>query len=141
MESDSSFDRYARMVCRSLHVPVALVSLVEADRQVFAGARGLPVPLDVERQTPLSHSFCKHVVAAQAPFVVTDAREHEQVRLNPAVDELAVIAYAGWPITDHTGTIVGSLCAIDHEPRAWSDADLEMLEDLAAACSTELSER
>ena len=139
--ADPSFDRYARMVRRALSVPVALVSLVEGDRQVFPGASGLPPEIDAERQTPLSHSFCQHVVADQAPLVVADTRGHDRVRDNPAVRDLDVIAYAGWPITDHRGTIVGSLCAIDHEPRAWTDDEVEMLADLAAACSTELSER
>ena len=141
VSADPSFDRYARMVCRALGVPVALVSLIEEGRQVFPGACGLPPEVDAERQTPLSHSLCQHVVADQRPLVVSDAREHDRVRDNLAVRDLAVVAYAGWPITDHTGTIVGSLCAIDHEPRAWTSGDLEMLEDLAAACSTELSER
>lgn len=141
VSADPSFDRYARLVCRSLGVPVGLVSLVEDQRQVFPGACGLPPEVEAARQTPLSHSFCQHVVADQAPLVVTDARQHPRVRDNLAVRDLAVVAYAGWPITDHTGTIVGSLCAIDHEPRTWTEGDLEMLEDLAAACSTELSER
>jgi serine phosphatase RsbU (regulator of sigma subunit) len=138
---DPSFDRYARMVSRALGTPVALVSLVEADRQVFPGARGLPPEVDRVRETPLSHSFCQHVVADGAPLVITDARQDERLRDNLAIPELGVVAYAGWPITDHTGAIVGSLCAIDTEPRAWTAGDLEMLEDLAAACSTELSER
>lgn len=141
VSADPSFDRYARMVRRALDVPVALVSLVEAERQVFPGASGLPLEVDAVRETPLTHSFCQHVVADQAPLVVTDARLDERLRDNLAVPDLGVIAYAGWPITDHRGTIVGSLCAIDHEPRDWTDDEVEMLADLAAACSTELSER
>ena len=138
---DSSFDRYARMVCRALGVPIGLVSLVEEHRQVFAGACGLPEELDAVRETPLSHSFCQHVVGGERPLVVADAREDLLLRDNLAIPDLGIIAYAGWPITDHTGQIVGSLCAIDREPRDWSAEQLEMLEDLAAACSTELSER
>lgn len=139
--ADPSFDRYARMVCRSLGVPTALVSVIEADRQVFPGASGLRADVDAARQTPLSHSFCQYVVLDQRPLVISDAREDERLRGNGAIADLGVIAYAGWPITDHTGSIVGSLCAIDYEPRAWSADDLEMLEDLAAACSAQLSER
>jgi serine phosphatase RsbU (regulator of sigma subunit) len=139
--ADSSFDRYARMVCRALGVPMALVSIVEADRQVFPGACGLPAGLDAERQTPLSHSFCQHVAADEKPLVVEDAREDDRLRDNLAIPDLGVVAYAGWPLTDHTGSVVGSLCAIDDQPRAWTTEQIEMLEDLAAACSTELSER
>ena len=63
------------------------------------------------------------------------------MRTNLAIPDYHVISYAGWPITDHTGAIVGSLCALGDEPREWTYEQLEMLEDLAAACSTELSER
>ncbi len=138
---DPSFDRYARMLSRTLDTPIALVSLVEEGRQVFPGACGLPPDVAAARETPLSHSFCQYVVADQAPLVISDAREDDRLRTNLAIPDLGVIAYAGWPITDHTGEIIGSLCAIDTEPRDWSAYDLEMLEDLAAACSTELSER
>jgi GAF domain-containing protein len=139
--ADSSFDRYARLVSRSLGTSVALVTLIEDDRQVFPGACGLPPDIESARETPLSHSFCKYVVADQAPLVVPDLREDERLREHPAIADLGVVAYAGWPVTDHTGEIVGSLCALEYEPREWSAADLEMLEDLAAACSTEISER
>lgn len=138
---DASFDRYARMVRRALDVPVALVSLVEADRQVFVGAEGLPAPYDAARQTPLTHSFCQWVVHDQAPVVTDDARLDERLRDNLAIPDLGVVAYAGHPIRDHTGRIIGSLCAIDPEPRAWTTDELDALADLAAACSTELAQR
>jgi serine phosphatase RsbU (regulator of sigma subunit) len=139
--ADPSLDRYARLVSRTLGTSLARVTLVEDDRHVFPGACGLPPGIEAVRETPLSHSFCQYVVADQAPLVVPDAREDERLRTHPAIADLGVIAYAGWPITDHTGAIVGSLCALEYAPRAWSVRDLEMLEDLAAACSTQISER
>lgn len=138
---DSSFDRYARMVRRTLGVPVALVSIVEETRQVFPGAQGLPEPYQLARETPLSHSFCQYVVKDERPLVVTDARLDPQLADNLAIVDLQVVAYAGWPLTDHTGRTIGSLCAIDTRPRVWTDADLETLEDLAALCSAELAQR
>ncbi len=138
---DTSFDRYARMVRNALHTPIALVTLVEGDRQVFPGASGLPEPYRSTRETPLSHSFCKHVMADDRPLVTSDARDDARLATNPAIDELGVVAYAGWPIHDHTGRVIGTLCAIDTEPRTWTETDLQLLEDLAVACSTEVSER
>lgn len=138
---DTSFDRYARMVARALRVPVALVTRLEPSRQVFLGAVGLSEPWATCRETPLSHSFCQYVVSRNEPLVVSDARESELLRDNLAISELDVIAYAGWPITDHTGFVIGSLCAIDAEPRDWTEAELAALEDLAAACSAELTHR
>ncbi|MEG9227345.1 GAF domain-containing SpoIIE family protein phosphatase [Aeromicrobium sp. Sec7.5] len=139
--ADPSFDRYARMVRRALGVPVALVSIVEENRQVFTGAVGLPQPYQDSRETPLSHSFCQYVARDEKPLVIEDARVHPVLRTNLAIEDLQVVAYAGWPITDHTGRTIGSLCAIDSSPRTWSSAELETLEDLAAACSAELAER
>jgi serine phosphatase RsbU (regulator of sigma subunit) len=138
---DESFDRYARIVRRALDVPVALVSLVERDRQVFVGAVGLEPAMQEARQTPLTHSFCQWVVHDQAPVVTGDARLDERLKDNLAIPDLGVVAYAGHPIRDHTGRIIGSLCAIDSQPREWDAASLDVLEDLAAACSTELAQR
>ena len=135
---DPVLDELAERVRRWLGVPVALVSLVQPDQQVFPGQAGLPEPWARERRTPLSHSFCQHVVASSEPLVVTDARDHPLVRNNDAVEDLAVIAYAGMPLTDADGRVLGSLCAIDHRPRQWTDRELDMLAGLAVACSSEL---
>lgn len=133
-----AFDHYARLVRRLLDVPVGLVSLVEPDRQVFHGASGLPPEVEAERETPLTHSFCQYVVADAAPLVVDDARLDERLRSNLAIRDLGVVAYAGWPLRDASGEVVGSLCAIDTEPRSWAEDEVATLADLAAACTAEL---
>ncbi|MFI2711881.1 SpoIIE family protein phosphatase [Micromonospora sp. NPDC018662] len=135
---DEAFDRFARLVGDLLDVPVALVSLVDADRQFFPGATGLPQPWAARRETPLSHSFCQHVVDIEVPMVLPDARLYPRVRLNLAIEDLGVVAYAGMPLTDLEGRVLGSLCAIDSKPRAWTKEQLRTLADLAAACSSEL---
>ncbi|QDY06916.1 GAF domain-containing protein [Micromonospora sp. HM134] len=135
---DEAFDRFARLVSDLLDVPVALVSLVSETRQFFPGAVGLPDPWAARRQTPLSHSFCQHVIDTEIPLVLPDARLYPRVRENLAVPELGVVAYAGMPLTDLDGRVLGSLCAIDSKPRAWTKAQLRTLADLAAACSSEL---
>jgi PAS domain S-box-containing protein len=139
--SDPAFERFARLVRRQLNVPVALVTMVSADEQVFPGALGLPEPWQSTRRTPLSHSFCQHVVRSAAPLVIADARTDPLVADNLAIPELHVIAYAGVPITDADGAVVGSLCAIDSQPRKWSAEDLAVLTDLAGACSSEVQLR
>ncbi|SCL29586.1 Stage II sporulation protein E (SpoIIE) [Micromonospora nigra] len=135
---DETFDRFARLVADLLDVPVALVSLVDEVRQFFPGAVGLGEPWAACRETPLSHSFCQHVVDIGLPMVLPDARLHPPVRRNLAIPELGVVAYAGMPLTDLDGRVLGSLCAIDSQPRAWAAAQLRTLADLAAACSSEL---
>ncbi|MET0425503.1 MAG: SpoIIE family protein phosphatase [Actinoplanes sp.] len=137
-EPDEAFDRFASLVKRLLGVPVALVSLVDEERQFFPGQVGLPEPWDVKRETPLSHSFCQYVVIEGEAKVFPDARIYAQVRDNLAIPDLGVVAYAGMPLTDADGNVLGSLCAIDDQPRVWTDAELTTLSDLAAACSDSL---
>ncbi|MER7310641.1 GAF domain-containing SpoIIE family protein phosphatase [Streptomyces halstedii] len=136
--ADPGMDRFARLVARLVRVPVSLVSLLEADRQVFPGMTGLEEPWAGQRETPLSHSFCQHVVASGEPLVLDDSRLYRLTCASLAIPDLRVIAYAGMPLTDADGHVLGSLCAIDHEPRKWAEDELRDLRDLAEACSVEL---
>ena len=96
---EEAFDRLTRLASRLLGAPVALVTLLGEDRVFFKSAIGLPEPWATRRGTPISYSFCRHVVATGEPLVVEDARRHPLVRGNPAVRELRWIAYAGVPLT------------------------------------------
>ncbi len=135
------FDRFARVTACSANTPVALVSLVTDDRQYFAGMHGVPQPVADERETPLSHSFCQHVVANEAPLVISDARLDPVLCSNLAVVDLDVIAYAGFPIVSPEGHVLGSLCAIDDTPREWDPAHLDALADIAVLVGNELERR
>ena len=135
---EEAFDRLAKLVRRLLHVPVSLVSLVDRDRQFFKSSMGLPEPWATLRQTPLSHSFCQHVVSTENPLVIDDARDHPLVCDNLAVRDLNVIAYLGIPLHAPSGHIIGSLCAIDETERTWSDDDIEVLTELAALVMKEM---
>ncbi len=138
---NAAFDRLTRLATRTLRVPVSLVSFVTEDRQVFAGAAGLPAALATRRETPLSHSFCQHEVASGEPLVVNDAREHPILCDNPAIADLGVVAYAGIPLRAPDGQVLGSFCVIDFQPRAWTGEDLQILTDLAATAMTEIELR
>ncbi len=67
--ANDAFDRLTALAARILDAPVALVSLVDSDRQVFASCLGLPEPWVSHRETPLSHSFCQHTLTTGAPLV------------------------------------------------------------------------
>jgi diguanylate cyclase (GGDEF)-like protein len=135
------FDRFARVAARSANTPVALVSLVTDERQYFAGMHGVPQPVADERGTPLSHSFCQHVVANEAPLVISDARLDPVLCANLAIVDLDVIAYAGFPIVAPQGHVLGSLCAIDDTPRVWDPSHLDALSDIAVLIGNELERR
>jgi PAS domain S-box-containing protein len=138
---EESFDRLTRLATRVLDAPVALLSLVDRDRQYFKSCIGLPEPWATLRETPLSHSFCQHVVATGAPLVVENAREHPLVRDNPAIAELNVVSYAGIPLIGADGEALGSFCVIDGRPRQWTDVEVEILRDLASSVITEIQLR
>jgi GAF domain-containing protein len=135
------FERIVRLAERLLDVPVALVSLVTNERQFFAGQVGLRGEAALARQTPLTHSFCQFAVERRDRFVVEDASRHPLVHDNPVVADEGVAAYAGQPLELSSGNILGTLCVIDHEPRSWSDDELELLSDLAAIAVDEIEYR
>jgi diguanylate cyclase len=126
-----TFDRLTRAATAMLATPVSLLSLVDEDRQFFLSHQGLEGELADLGETPLSHSLCRHVVAERSPLIVADARECPLVADNLAVRDLDVIAYAGAPLIVD-GEPVGALCAIDHQPRAWTTTEISFLQDLAA---------
>lgn len=138
---EAAFDRLTEFTRRLLGVPVSLVSLPDGDRQFFKSARGLTEPWASARETPRSHSFCRHVVASGEPLVVEDAREHPLVRDNPAIRDLGVVAYLGTPISTPGGHAVATLCAIDHRARRWTADDVATLAQLAEIAMTEIALR
>ena len=138
---DESFDRLARLAAKVVNAPVALVSGVDRDRQYFKSCLGLPEPWATRRETPLSHSFCQHVVAAREPVIISDARKDERLLDNLAIRDLRVIAYLGVPLITREGHAVGTLCVIDHEPRIWTSDEIGLVKDIAAAVVTEITLR
>ncbi|GIF06774.1 GAF domain-containing SpoIIE family protein phosphatase [Actinoplanes siamensis] len=135
---DEAFDRLAMLVRKLVDAPIGVVCLVGAERQHLAGQVGMPEPFASERSMPLTHSFSRHVVVAGELLVISDVRSDPRTRGNPSIDQLTAIAYAGAPITDPDGLVVGALCAVDHEPRDWTKSEIALLAELAAVCSSEV---
>jgi K+-sensing histidine kinase KdpD len=129
---EETFDRFTRLASVMLKTPVSLVSFVDRDRQFFKSSVGLQEPWASKRQTPLSHSFCQHLVETSQPLSVVDARLHPLLKDNLAVIDLGVVAYLGMPITTAKGHTLGSFCAIDTTPREWTPQEMAILEDLTA---------
>lgn len=124
---ESGFDAVTRLAAHIAGTPIALVSLVDTDRQWFKSRYGLDAP-----ETPRDVSFCGHVVAAEAPLIVRDSFADERFSDNPLVrGEPHVRFYAGVPLRTPDGFVLGSLCTIDHEARDFSREQREMLELLA----------
>lgn len=124
---EPAFDALTRLAAHIAQVPIALVSLVDADRQWFKSRYGLEAP-----QTSREVSFCGHVVAARARLIVADSFSDERFSDNPlATGEPHVRFYAGLPLRTPEGHVLGTLCAIDHQARHLAPEQLEMLGLLA----------
>ncbi len=143
MDSEVSdrYDRLTRLASNLLGAPVALVSLVDDRRQFFKSSLGLAEPWASARETPLSHSFCQHVVTSGSPLRIENAPEHPLVKDNLAIPDLGVIAYLGVPIVGNAGDNLGSFCVVDTVPRKWSDDEEQMLLELAGFLQAEISLR
>ncbi len=126
------FDRLTCLAAQTLNAPIALITLVDADRQFFKSQIGLPAPWNHMRETPLSHSFCKHVVITNEPVIIPDARLDSEFCDHMAIGELNIVAYLGLPMTTADGIVLGSFCVIDHVPRSWTAHDVEVVRGLAA---------
>ena len=135
--SAEGLDRITRIACRALGVPVALVNLIDADRQQFMGCGSLPEPWKSMGEMPLTAGWCPFALDADA-FAFADARSEPSLAGNAAAQSLGVVAYAGVPLRTSDGDAVGTLCAVDYEPHEWTDDELSLMTDLAASAVAEL---
>jgi diguanylate cyclase (GGDEF)-like protein/PAS domain S-box-containing protein len=116
---DPVFDSIVQLAAQLLNAPMALVSLVDRDRQWFAARIGIEVD-----QTDRSVSFCRHAISGDGIFVVRDARCDQRFADNPLVTGApGVRFYAGVPLTVGSGHRFGTLCVIDTKPRQNPNAD------------------
>ena len=132
---EERFDRLTRMAKRLFEVPIALVSLVDENRQWFKSCVGLSAS-----ETSRNISFCGHAILGNEVFIIPDASEDERFADNPLVlDEPNIRFYAGCPLKAPNGRKLGTLCIIDRQPRSFGKEDLEALEDLASIVEHELA--
>ena len=138
---ETVYDRFTALASVVIGAPVSLVSMVASDHQFFKSQVGLPDPWKSQRRTPLSHSFCQHVVATNEPLIVSDAREVELLKDNGAIPDLNVIGYLGIPLTLSDGKSLGSFCVIDGEPREWEDVEIAIMKEFADLITLEFDMR
>ena len=123
-----ALDRLTELVAHVLDVPVVCLSLVNGQHQLLTSSAGLAAPIALL----LSHTFSRHVTASRQPLAVCDGREDPLVANNPAVLDGMVTAFAGAPLVSADGRPIGTLCAMDYQPREWTDGHLNLLKELPA---------
>lgn len=139
-EPEEAFDRLTRLAAHLLGVPVTAVCIVDRDRQFFKSGHGLPAAWESSRQTTLEHSICKHVVATGSSVIIPDTRTDPRTGSDLVLAEMGVMAYAGIPLITAAYT-VGTFCAVDVEPRDWSDDDVRLLREVAAIALDQITLR
>lgn len=133
-EAEDRFDVVTRMAKRLFRVPIALVSLVDADRQWFKSCDGLDLT-----ETSRDVSFCGYAILTDEVTVVPNALEDERFHDNPLVTGPPDIRfYAGYPLNSE-GLNIGTLCIIDTVPREFSDQEVKMLADLGGLAEREIA--
>jgi hypothetical protein len=134
--SEAAFDRIAGLAADVLRMPIALVTLVDRDRQWFKARRGLDAA-----ETPREIAFCAHTILQDGVCLVPDAAEDERFRANPLVTGGPRIRfYAGAPLTTADGHRVGALAVVDTQPREdFGEAECSILQRLAALSWTSSS--
>lgn len=135
---EASFDEVVQLAARLTRRPIALVSLVDAHRQVFKAKHGLNL-----HEAPRDGSICAHtILQPTAPMVVVDAWQDPRFADSPLLrQEPQIRSYVGMPLVDAQGFALGALCVIDREPRDATPDDLAILRGLARSVSTSLELR
>jgi len=133
-EPNERFDRVTRLASALFNVPMAMISLVDEDRQWFKSCVGVST-----RENPRDVSFCAHVVFSREPMIVADAFQDMRFADNPLViNEPRIRFYAGYPLILDDGSCIGTLCLLDTRPRTLDGPDLERLHDLADIATQEI---
>ena len=136
-EPERAFDDLALLASHICETPIALISLVDADRQWFKAHPGVAVT-----QTSRAISFCSHAIEQSGLFIVPDAREDERFRDNPFVAGGPFFRfYAGAPLLAREGEALGTLCVIDRVPRNLSASQREALDALRRQVEAQLELR
>lgn len=130
---EERFDQLTRMAKRLFGVPIALVSIVDENRQWFKSCVGLDVA-----ETSRDISFCGHAILGNDVFIIPDTIEDPRFADNPLVlNDPGIRFYAGCPLTV-SGHKLGTLCIIDKKPRDFGEEDINALKDLASMVEREL---
>ena len=131
---EDRFDRLTRVAAALFNVPIALIALMERDREWFKSCYGLEIS-----EVPRDNSFCSHAILKREPLIVSDALLDDRFADNPYVTGYPSIRfYAGHPLILSNGFCVGTLCILDTRPRHLDDAGLALLRDMAEIAVREM---
>ncbi|WP_028798867.1 GAF domain-containing protein [Streptomyces sp. 142MFCol3.1] len=169
--AEPAFDAFADRLAEVAAVPYAMVNFIDEQRQFFAGlhtpdgnvtgvAQTVPDTGDgvattagataatepgtdpaAGRYRGRDFGYCPHVVVRRRALVLEDVCDYPRFAGNAVVDEIGVRSYLGAPLIDRTGIALGTICAVDVEPRPWGKAGLETIKAMAAELVEQIGRR
>jgi predicted PurR-regulated permease PerM len=139
--TETDFDNVTERLTKLFKVPVALLTLIDKDRQWFKSQAGLPADLAETRSTSRDVSLCGHVVANNEPLIVRDLARDPRFANNPFVKERGLRFYAGVPLRGPNGFPIGSLCILDTQPRDITTHEQELLKMIAGDVMEQIKRR
>ena len=140
-EPEEEFDALTRLAAQATGARRAFVTVVDDRRSFWKSCVGGPeLPLE-QRQNLVHESPCHILIATNEALVSADARRDPRIRDVPAVEQLGIGAWAGVPVRDRDGHVIGGLCVVDDNSRAWPDDQVQTLHTLAEAASAHIKLR
>ncbi|GIJ63580.1 hypothetical protein Vau01_110960 [Virgisporangium aurantiacum] len=138
---EEAFDRLTRLAATLLGVPYAFVTVADDTRSFWKSCVGIDSTDPAQRQNRVEDSFCQYVVATGAELIVNDAPADPRTHDNPSIELMGVRAWAGFPVRDTDGLVLGTFCAVDTVPRTWTPHDIDVLDTLSHAAAGEIALR
>lgn len=136
---EDAFDRLTELATELTGAPLGCITLVDAERSTCKSSVGIPEC--GPRFLPVEQSFCRLVVGSGRPLIVDDVRRDPRTCGDPAAGLFGITAWAGYPIQDAGGAVLGTFCLMDFSPHEWTAKDLHVLATLAMAASSEIALR
>ena len=136
---EDPFDRLIELAVEVIGVSCGVIALVDSECTTAMSAVGFPEGMAL--LAPIDQSFCRFVVGSSRPFIVADANTDPRTTGDPAIKAFSAVSWAGYPLLDGEGAVLGTFCVMDPGPHDWTATDLHVLATLAMAASTEIALR
>ncbi|MEO9181114.1 MAG: GAF domain-containing protein [Acidimicrobiales bacterium] len=136
---EDAFDRLIELATELTGAPRGCITLVSDFSFNYKSAIGIPD--EAPHSGGVADTFCRYVVGTGQPLIVDDAVSDTRTADNRAIQLHGVAAWAGYPIEDANGAVLGTFCLVDTSPHSWTDQDILVLATLAQAVSTEIALR
>lgn len=134
--SSPSFQRLVDLAAELVDAPLGFFTVVDADTSWYLAATGVPAEV---ASGPVEASFCKYVISSGEGLFVAEAGTHPVTAGNPAIETMGVQAWAGVPVADPDGQVLGSFCVVDTEPHEWTERDHRVIESLGRSAADEVA--